>query len=186
MVRITTLGSDEATGRRSALLLPGVNYTAQAPLLYWSTAVLLSAGWHIRIADWEEGDRAHATPQDLIEHVFELNAAEGAGTLDLVVAKSLGTLALPRCIDENIAGVWLTPLLNRSEVAAALLTADRRHLAVGGTNDRHWIPEAVQGTAAELVSVEGADHALLHDDWRESMRTSNDIAERIAAHLASL
>jgi len=185
MVRIRTL-NEQAAGRPSALLLPGANYTTQAPLLYWSTAVLLSAGWGIRAVEWEESDKGYESPQHLIDRAFELNDAETSTAVDLVVAKSLGSLALPRCVDQGIPGIWLTPLLNRSDIAASLRTADRRHLAIGGTNDRYWVPDAVVGTEAELVCIEGADHALLHDDWQQSMRTSNDVAAQVAAHLVRL
>lgn len=185
MVRIVTL-RERAEGRPSALLIPGVKYSVQAPLLYWSTAMLLAEGWGVRAVEWEESDRSYASPQDLLDHVFELETAETSRTVDLVVAKSLGSLALPKCVDGGIPGVWLTPLLNRSEVSTALQACDRRHLAIGGTEDRQWMPEMVAGTDAQLVTIEGADHSLLHDDWRQSMRTSADVAARIAAHLARL
>jgi hypothetical protein len=93
---------------------------------------------------------------------------------------------LPRCIDESIAGVWLTPLLNKGEIAGALRVADRRHLTIGGTKDRHWLPETLAGTDASVLSIDGADHALLHDDWRESMRIQSEVIAQVAAHVGQL
>ncbi len=119
MVHIRRLDTETATDMPSALLLPGANYTAQAPLLYWSAAVLLASGWRVSAAEWEESDREFGNPQEVIDRAFQLSEDQTSAEVHLVVAKSLGTLALPRCIDERIAGVWLTPLLNRSEVAAA-------------------------------------------------------------------
>ena len=186
MVRVTWLDSESATNQRSALLLPGAGYTAQAPLLYWTTAVLLAAGWRVCAAEWEDRDRELASPYHLIDRAFELYATESSGPVDLVVAKSLGSLALPRCIDEGIAGVWLTPLLNETEIARALRSADRRHLAVGGTKDRHWIPEAVHGTDSQMIAFEGVDHALLHEDWRVSMQMQSDVVSAVDAHVRAL
>ncbi|MEW1962275.1 hypothetical protein AB0269_07435 [Microbacterium sp. NPDC077644] len=186
MVRIKWLDNVTTTNGRSALLLPGAGYTAQAPLLYWSVAVLLSAGWRVGAAEWEDSDREFANPYELIDRTFELHASEASAQPDLVVAKSLGTLALPRCISRGIAGVWLTPLLNMTEVATALLSADRRHLAIGGTKDRHWIPETVQGTNAKLITLDDVDHALLHDDWRTSMQLHSDVAAEVDAHVQEL
>jgi hypothetical protein len=186
MVRISMLEDETSAEKQTALVLPGVNYTAQAPLLYWSTAVLVAAGWHVYAAEWEESDRDYKNPQQLIDRAFEVHADQSSGRVDLVVAKSLGTLALPRCVDEGIAGVWLTPLLNKTEILNALLSADRRHLAIGGTKDRHWLPASVQRTQATLLSIDDVDHALLHVDWQESMRIHSGVAARIARHVEQL
>lgn len=183
MVRIKRLGNEAATTGRSALLLPGADYPAQAPLLYWSAAALASNGWCVCVAEWEDGDGDFANPYQLIDRAFDAHAAESSTGIDLVVAKSLGTFALPRCIDEGIAGVWLTPLLNKTEVASALRAADHRHLAIGGTKDRHWIPEAVQGTNAKMIAFDDVDHALLHDDWRTSMKLHSDSAAEVDTHV---
>jgi hypothetical protein len=32
-----------------ALVLPGAGYTAQAPLLSWSVALLAERGWHVQV-----------------------------------------------------------------------------------------------------------------------------------------
>lgn len=186
MVRIKSLNPEIAAGNPTALVLPGSGYTAQAPLLYWSTAALLSAGWQVCSVEWDESDREYASPEKLIDRAFELHEKETSTAADLVVAKSLGSIALPRCVDQNIAGVWLTPLLNKSEIAAALLAAHRSHLAIGGTKDRHWLPQMVAGTEADLLTIEDTDHALLHSDWRESMRIHADVASRVATHISQL
>lgn len=186
MVRVKWLDNETTADGRSALLLPGANYTTQAPLLYWSVAALLSAGWRVGAAEWEDSDREFANPYELIDRAFELHASEASTQPDLVVAKSLGTLALPRCISGGIAGVWLTPLLNKTEVAAALLSADRRHLAIGGTKDRHWMPETVEGTNAKMIAFDNVDHALLHDDWRTSMKIHSEVAAEVDAHVQGL
>jgi hypothetical protein len=186
MVRISILKAETSVEGRTALVLPGANYTVQAPLLYWSTTMLVAAGWHVYAAEWEESDRDYENPQQLIDRAFEVRADQSSGRVDLVVAKSLGTLALPRCVEEGIAGVWLTPLLNKTEIRNALLSADRRHLAIGGTKDRHWLPASAQGTQATVLSIDDVDHGLLHDDWQESMGIHSGVAARIARHIQQL
>jgi hypothetical protein len=144
-----------------AVLLPGVNYTAQAPLLYWCATLLAERGWHVQAVDWRVDDEALAHPlafvQDAVTDAF---ACSPASPRRLVVAKSFGTYALPWARRESIAGVWLTPLLTEEPVAAALRGATAADLAIGGELDAFWDPDAVAGTAARLRSVPGAGHAL--------------------------
>lgn len=167
-------------------MLPGVGYSVQAPLLYWSIGILLAEGWRVITAEWTDEDSKFQTPEALIEHTLNAATVPAGTPLDLVVAKSLGTLALPHAVEHGIPGIWLTPLLNRPAVAEALAHADARHLAVGGTRDRHWIPEAVTDTKAALLEIPNADHALRVEEWRGSLDAQSAIFERIADHITGL
>ena len=168
-----------------AVLLPGVNYSVQAPLLYWCAALLTERGWHVQAVDWSVDEEAIAHPLPFVERaVADAFDASPAGPRRLVVAKSFGTFALPWARRAGIAGVWLTPLLTEEPVRRALSEATAADLAVGGELDAFWRPDMVVGTAARLLSVPGAGHALtLPGDWRGSLELQAGILAEIARHL---
>lgn len=186
MATLTDLTPGVSHHKPVALVLPGVGYTVQAPLLYWSIGILQASGWRVTAVDWTDADKGHDSPEALIEHTLDAATTAAGRQPGLIVAKSLGTLALPYSIERAIPGIWLTPLLNLESVAVALNNADDRHLAIGGAEDRHWIPEAAPATAAALIEIPDADHALRVEDWRGSLEAQSRILEQIAEHISRL
>ncbi|HCS60239.1 MAG TPA: hypothetical protein DIW46_02415 [Microbacterium sp.] len=185
MVQIVDASADAAADAPVAFVLPGAGYPALAPLLYWPVGMLRAAGWRVYTASWDDADRSSPSAQHMLEHALDKFSAE-VPALDLIVAKSLGTFALPRSVDAGIAGVWLTPLLNVPEIAAALKRADARHLVVGGTADRHWIPSELTETGAQVHEVPGADHSLRQPDWQDSLTIQAQVFTRVADHITSV
>ncbi|MGY4857783.1 hypothetical protein [Cryobacterium sp. AP23] len=168
-----------------AVLLPGVNYSVQAPLLYWCATLLAERGWHVQAVDWTVDDDAQAHPLPFVEAaVAEAFAASPPSPRRLVVAKSFGTYALPWARRAGIPGVWLTPLLTEAPVARALRDGTPADLAVGGGLDAFWQPDRVGTTDARLHSVPGAGHALtLPGDWRGSLGLQSGVLAEVARHL---
>jgi hypothetical protein len=171
-----------------AVLLPGTGYTAQAPLLYWCGALLREAGWHVEVVEWTVTDDDFNNPVPFVEYALTaaFDAAPPASTR-LIVAKSFGTFALPWAIENDVPGVWLTPILTDPAVSGALASANSTHLAVGGTRDPMWVPENIEGTDASLATLDGGDHRLEVDaGWQASLDAQYDLLERIALHVAKL
>ena len=168
-----------------AVLLPGVNYSVQAPLLYWCATLLAERGWHVQAVEWTVDDEARAHPLPFVERaVAQAFDASPTASRRLVVAKSFGTYALPWARRAGIAGVWLTPLLTEEPVRQALLDATAADLAMGGELDAFWHPDAVVGTAARLHSVPGVGHGLTRPrDWRGSLELQIGILTVIADHV---
>ncbi|WP_120339566.1 hypothetical protein [Cryobacterium soli] len=168
-----------------AVLLPGVNYSVQAPLLYWCATLLAERGWHVQAVEWAVDDEARAHPLPFVEQAAaEAFDASPPTSRRLIVAKSFGTYALPWARSAGIAGVWLTPLLSEEPVCEALRGATAADLAIGGELDAFWRPDSVAGTAAQLLSVPGAGHGLTRPgDWRGSLELQAVILERIAGHI---
>ncbi|MBF4635330.1 hypothetical protein ITJ38_13025 [Agreia pratensis] len=188
MVTINRLSSNDSDSRGVALVLPGVAYTAQAPLLYWPIRALEAAGWDVWGIDW------HSDIDDSVRHDmrgFVESAVARAEELlpqspKLVLAKSLGTLALPAFVDREIRAAWLTPILTDPTVARALADVSRgAHLGVGGSADPVWRPELIGGTNARLVTVEGAGHGLEVPSpaWRSAANSQLDLIAQVVAHL---
>jgi hypothetical protein len=184
-----TLAAAREPGSPVALLLPGAGYTVAAPLLAWSGAVLAARGFHVEAVTWSFDARSgEGDPVPLIEEevVAARETARASGAIGpcMVVAKSLGTLALPWALREGLPGAWLTPISTDGAVRTALGGAGPEHLVVAGDADPFWQPEGL-ATAAEVVTVPGADHGLTRgDDWRGSLAAQAGVFERLDAWAA--
>ena len=91
--------------------------------------------------------------------VDELTA--GTGAAPVVVGKSLGSLAAPLVADRGLAAVWFTPLLTNEPTVAALRRAIGPSLLVGGTADPYWDGQTARSLTADVVEIDGADHAMV-------------------------
>lgn len=165
----------------TAIFLPGRMSGTATPLLHWPATLLTQNGWSVFGVAWgEEGPT-------LPEAAHVRNCAEAA--LDragrdrpvLVLAKSLGTLALPWAVENGLPGVWLTPLLSDVTVVMAVEEAQQPTLLVGGSADPHWRVPAVAGPGVRILEVAGADHGLQQPgDWRASLLDQVQIFDQIS------
>jgi hypothetical protein len=169
---------------RCAVILPGVRYFSQAPLLWFAREVAQAHAWSVIEVD----ERA---PQD--EEPFEwmrgqarraLDAAAGADKV-VVIGKSLGSAAAPMV---SGPAIWLTPLLIRPEVAQAILAATAPTLLVGSPDDPTWDGGTESGNPAlEVLELDGLDHALqVSGDPLASLDALRRVTERVGAFLAAL
>jgi hypothetical protein len=165
----------------TAILLPGRMGGVATPLLHWPAALLTQNGWSVLGVAWDE-DRLH-----LDEAALEVRRCADAALQQvpadqpvLIVAKSLGTLALPWAVENGLPGVWLTPLLHDAAVASAVVEAGQVAVLVGGTNDPHWRPPTVRGSGVTLVELPDADHGLQQPGhWRRSLLHQVEVFDRV-------
>lgn len=174
------------SSRRLAVVLPGTGYTARAPLLAWPVAMLRELGWRVEVVEWQPGDTASDDPRGVVERHLRRVGLEVGGRVDLVVAKSFGTLALPWAVEHGVPGVWLTPVLTEPDVLEALTRASSSHLAAGGGADPMWAPAAGVETRARLITVDGADHGLLVGDWATSYDAQRGLFAAVDEHVRGL
>lgn len=78
----------------------------------------------------------------------------------LVVGKSLGSLALPLVAQRGWPAIWLTPLLNRPELVAALKDMTGKTLLIGGAADASWNNTVAKVSGQQVLEMPGADHDL--------------------------
>jgi hypothetical protein len=178
-------GSDDiASSAPFAVVLPGLRYGAQAPLLYWAAEILRAAGWHVEPVSWtaDIGSRDATAVERAIEAAFSSRPSAKAR---LVVAKSIGTLAAPWCRRHDVPGIWLTPLLSDPSVVEALSNA-RGDIAIGGDADPHLTVASIGEQGAEAITIPGADHSLRLDSWRASLSAQQEIFARIDEHVRQL
>ena len=102
--------------------------------------------------------------------------------LTVVVGKSLGSMAAT--IVDGPA-VWLTPLLTRPDIAAALAATSSPTLLVGSPADPTWgdgnVPD---NSALEVLELPGLDHSLqVEGDPLGSLDVLRTVIESLGAFL---
>jgi hypothetical protein len=174
----------EGDPARSVLLLPGVRYFSQAPLLWFAREAAQTGGWSA--VELDERAPADEEPfawmRDQAERALEATDAE----LVVVVGKSLGSAAAPMVAERGLPAVWLTPLLIRPDVVEALRGATAPALAIGSRDDPTWGDgELPDNPLVELLELPGLDHSLqVAGDPLASLDVLRTVTSRIASFLA--
>ncbi len=141
---------------RCAVLLPGVRYFSQAPLLWFAREAAQARGWSVVEVDERAPDREDPFKWMLGEADRALAAT--SAELTVVIGKSLGSVAAT-LVDGP--AVWLTPLLTRPDIVAALAAASSPALLVGSPHDPSWGQgELPDNPVLEVLELPGLDHSL--------------------------
>jgi predicted alpha/beta-hydrolase family hydrolase len=162
-----------------AMILPGLGYTCDMPLLYYPTELLLSLGADVVLVEYDYRqpwkDDSLSLEEKLAHLYKDVSAAARAALAHreyatfTVVGKSLGTVAITHLLESELAlkpqaCIYLTPLLTNEQKESETIRACPRKLLVIGTADRYYNPdllaEVVEATQSEVLLIEGADHSL--------------------------
>lgn len=169
----------DQSSRHLAILLPGLGYSTDMPLMYYPAELLLNNQTDVLYVQYDykhqEGYQA-ASMEARMNWLFEdASAACKAGlaqrpyTHITMIGKSLGTLAIGHLLTtqqglQNARCVWLTPVLGIGSLLSQVTQEKRAALFVIGTADRHYdgalLKEAEQATGGQSLVIEGADHSL--------------------------
>ena len=166
MVRRVDLGPcagllHENDPERCVVVLPGVRYSTQAPLLWFAREVAAARGWSaLEVLDsLPEGAEPFGWARDRARRALDRAAAEASEVA--VIGKSLASGAAGLVADRGVPAVWLTPLLNERRVADDLSRAARPALLIGGSADEAWTPDVLADNGLlQVVHLEGLDHGL--------------------------
>ncbi len=173
----------EGDPARCALILPGVRYFSQAPLLWFAREAAQAAGWSVLALS----ERAPAG-----EEPFEWMRRRAASALDAtdaatvaVIGKSLGSAAAPLVAERGLPAVWVTPLLVRPDVVGALASSSAPTLLVGSSADPTWSDgEQPGGASVEVLEFEGLDHSLqVEGDPLASLDVLRQVTQRVGDFL---
>jgi hypothetical protein len=168
---------------RCVVVLPGVRYFSQAPLLWFAREAALAAGWSA--LELTERAPADADPFTWMrERAVSALAATDADHV-VVVGKSLGSVAAPLVAERALPAIWLTPLLVRPDVVSALKTAQAPALLVGSSKDPTWADgERPQSDLLQIVELDGLDHSLqVEGDPLASLEVLGQVTQRVTAFL---
>ncbi|MEU8295939.1 alpha/beta hydrolase [Micromonospora sp. NPDC048909] len=144
---------------RRAVLIPGQAYDTQAPLFAYIGEALRRSDFDLHEISWQVPE---TLGQDQIgAWVAEQVAPSLAEPTDLVVGKSLGSLAAPLAAERQVPAVWLTPLLQMPGVVTALERASEPFLLIGGGADPLWDGPLASRLTRHVLEILDADHSLL-------------------------
>ncbi len=161
-----------------ALVLPGMRYTCDKPLLYHATQTFLAHGADV-VQSWAAYDHADFTQAAPAERMAWL-VADARALLDAALAighyqrvalvgKSLGTLTMSGLLTQgewpaSPISVWITPLVKYSPVteAAASLSAPALYVAsrLDPTFDEQGWRTVISVLQAEGLLLDEGDHSL--------------------------
>ncbi|GIH04158.1 hypothetical protein Rhe02_22250 [Rhizocola hellebori] len=151
---------------RVGLLLPGVGYAPDRPLLHFARSVLVSLGWTTQEVWWPQVvPPERAAQRDWVdEQLLAALQAESASKV-ILVGKSLGTFGARVAAQRQLPAIWLTPALNREENVADLRRASAPTLLIGSTGDRSWVAQEARNLERDCPAIaylefESLDHAL--------------------------
>ena len=165
------------TARDLAVVLPGLNYTCDMPLLYYPARLLVEHG-----ADVLQVHADYTLPafqsKERVEQVAWLGQdAQGAVQAGMkqrlyerliLIGKSIGTLSLAYLVTQGsyatATTIWLTPLLRQPWLVQAASQCRGPALFVAGGGDSTYDPASLkaiqQATGARSFILEGANHSL--------------------------
>jgi hypothetical protein len=171
---------------RCAVVLPGVAYFSQAPLLWFAREAAQAGGWSV-LELTERAPRSEEPFAWMRDRAARALDAAGAGTV-AVIGKSLASAAAPLVAERGVPAVWLTPLLNRPEVVGALEAAAAPVLLVGSPADPTWADGTVpDGGSLEVLALPGLDHSLqVAGDPLASLDVLRRVTERVGEFLARI
>ena len=145
---------------RRAIVLPGAGYTPARPLLHFTRIVLEAHGWSVVEASWPKGDSPGREPDEMVTEVATRLVAEAGDRRLLIVGKSIGSLAMPLATSRGLPAIWITPLVRRPAVAAALDRLSAPTLLIGSTGDETWDGDAARRSGQQVTELTDANHGL--------------------------
>jgi alpha/beta superfamily hydrolase len=185
--------SQEGKSKQLAIILPGLGYTVQAPLLHYSTGIFLHKGFDVlqvnyqylkevyqEFSDEEMDEAVRIDAETVISEALAGSSYENF----YIIGKSLGTISvsseLKRDFFKNAKVIWLTPLIQREDVKQAMLTSKQNGLCIIGDEDPFYdekiFNELNQNRNLTLKLIQGADHSL---EYPRSPVDSIDVLKRI-------
>ncbi|QUG43412.1 alpha/beta hydrolase [Psychrobacillus sp. INOP01] len=179
------------------ILLPGANYTVNSPIFHFLGELIFNQSLHILEVNFPYKDEFYdeLSQEDLykavvtdaklvIDKVLESHSYENY----LFIGKSIGTIAmsseLNRDIFKQAKGIWLTPLINRTEVLNAISETPNKGLCILGDKDKIYSEEVwqivKQNEHITTRLIPNANHRLEH---LEDFYKSFDILKNIISDI---
>jgi pimeloyl-ACP methyl ester carboxylesterase len=140
----------------------------------------MAQGWSALEVLGLPGD--HADPIAWERDCAESALAQTTGCRTLVIGKSLASLLAAEIADRGLPAVWLTPLLNETDVTDALARTERPTLLIGGTADHLWRRDAIpDNPALDVLELTGLDHGLQRPgEPRAGLDALRELTEAVA------
>ncbi len=196
--RTVEIHMESGTNGEMALVLPGLRYGAERPLLRTVIDGFKARGCGIAQVNFTyTEDAAFMAADDATQ--FAQIASDGGDIVEeclrskdyrriWLVGKSLGTLSMAGALlqggyrRDRVFGIWLTPSLMGTPLLDQLLGQGHASLVVMGSEDPSNRPELIDpilhAPHLELRIVEGADHGFTHPDGAKASDKAVEEAAR--------
>ena len=192
--------------RAVGILLPGLTYSCDMPLLFYPARLLLQLGADVLQVNSDytvPAFRNTSRPEQANWLGSDAQAAVQAGLAQrgysylVLIGKSIGTLALAHLLSQdfgakispaNTLWVWMTPLLRQPWLVEAALRLKSLALFIAGTGDSTYDAREMEriraATGADLLAVDGADHSLeIASDIHKSLLILVEVMQRMEQFL---
>jgi hypothetical protein len=195
----------EQLNKSICIMLPGLGYTTQRPLLHYATSMCFDQNVDILHVNYQFNKNEHFLTCSKDEQVYWMYEDVKAVVEEILkgttyqqcflLSKSIGTI--PMAIESthknfirNPFGVWLTPLLKEENVYETLLKTEFASLCIIGNQDHHFIEERVtalnNNPQITTLIIPGADHSLeIQGDVSASIDAIKIIMESIQEFIIS-
>jgi hypothetical protein len=184
--------------KQLAIIFPGMRYTCDKPLLYYTTLLLLKSNCDV-LQIWSD----YASPEyeklsgselgmtllsEATDVVNRLIGQENSQQV-ILVGKSIGTLTMALLLAQtqppNLSStIWFTPLLNIPWVVEAIRNIQLPAFIAGSPADRTFDLEIIKSLEKPWITslvIPDANHSLeLPDDPIGSLKIINEIVDRLA------
>ena len=190
--------------KKVAIVFPGLAYSSQMPVLYYSIKAVLASGINALAVDYDYSNIPEFLEQSqetrsewLIEDVeaaLRVITEDENQQVVCLVGKSLGTLALGHLLEKyedlrDVKTVWLTPLIKNPELMEQMLAYTKDAVLVIGTVDPHYGSDIIDrfnlSTQLSGIVIDGANHSLeIEGDVTKSLRVLLQIVSIIEQFLA--
>ncbi|MBN2392313.1 MAG: hypothetical protein JXR84_16410 [Anaerolineae bacterium] len=182
----------------AAIVLPGLGYTAQMPLLFYVTNHLLSLGADVLQVNYDYMDTFRGLDGATRERRLFADSDAAYHTLCeqrpythlTIVGKSLGTQAMTHLLatqklPARAEALWLTPVLTNAAVREQIASFAGPSLVVIGTADSYYDPallaEIGETAMRTFAIIDGADHGMnVGDDVFRSLRALENALRAVA------
>jgi len=188
----------------ATIVLPGLGYTAQMPLLFYVAELLLAQQADVLQVNYTYLDTFRGLDNAAKHRWLAADSAAAYRALVVqrpytrltLVGKSLGTQAMAHLIatqtfPTHTSALWLTPVLSNPQVREQIAAFPGPSLVVIGTADPFYDPallaEIGETPTRTFVIIEGADHGMsVGDDVFRSLRALEKVLRAVALSISHL
>lgn len=151
--------------QRTVIVLPGRNYGAYVPQLFFPMTAAQRRGARVHAVAWQGIDALDKLALDEIAGWVAAQVGPVLAECDpastLVIGKSLGSYAAPLVAEHGVPAIWVTPVLISAEVVDGIAASTAPCLLAGGAADPLWDASLAFRLSDRVLEIPEGDHGLM-------------------------